>query len=112
MVEADKAVKVLRWLNAEMDRRYREFAKARARNIEAYNKDRTPGEALPYLVLVVDELADLMMAAFDEVEHSLCRLAQLARATGIHLILPPRDRLWMSSQASSRQISPRVSALR
>jgi len=112
VVEADKAVKVLRWLNAEMDRRYREFAKARARNIEAYNKDRTPGEALPYLVLVVDELADLMMAAFDEVEHSLCRLAQLARATGIHLILPPRDRLWMSSQASSRQISPRVSALR
>jgi len=87
VVEADKAVKVLRWLNAEMDRRYREFAKAKARNIEAYNKDRMPGEAMPYLVLVVDELADLMMAAFDEVEHSLCRLAQLARATGIHLIV-------------------------
>ncbi|MFW6103173.1 MAG: DNA translocase FtsK [Chloroflexota bacterium] len=87
VVDTERAVKVLRWLNAEMDRRYREFAKSKARNIEGYNKDRSPGEAMPYLVLVIDELADLMMAAFDEVEHTLCRLAQLARATGIHLVV-------------------------
>jgi len=128
VVEADKAVKVLRWLNAEMDRRYREFAKAKARNIEAYNKDRTPGEAMPYLVLVVDELADLMMAAFDEVEHSLCRLAQLARATGIHLIVatqrpsvdvvtglikanfPTRISFAVTSQVDSRTILDTVGA--
>ncbi len=87
IVESDKAVKALRWLNKEMDNRYRLFAQAGARNIEAYNKDRAPGESMPYLVLVIDELADLMMAAFDEVERTLCRLAQLARATGIHLIV-------------------------
>jgi len=128
VVEADKAVKVLRWLNAEMDRRYREFAKAKARNIEAYNKDRSPGETMPYLVLVVDELADLMMAAFDEVEHSLCRLAQLARATGIHLIVatqrpsvdvvtglikanfPTRISFAVTSQVDSRTILDTVGA--
>ncbi len=87
IVDTDKAIKALRWLNQEMDNRYRKFAQAGARNIEGYNKDRSPGEVLPYLVLVIDELADLMMAAFDEVEHALCRLAQLARATGIHLIV-------------------------
>lgn len=87
IVESDKAVKALRWLNMEMDNRYRLFAKAGARNIEAYNKDRAPGESMPYLILVIDELADLMMTAFDEVERTLCRLAQLARATGIHLIV-------------------------
>jgi S-DNA-T family DNA segregation ATPase FtsK/SpoIIIE len=87
VVDADKAIKALRWLSQEMDNRYRQFAKAGARNIEGYNKDRTPGEALPYLVLIIDELADLMLTAFDEVEHALCRLAQLARATGIHLVV-------------------------
>jgi S-DNA-T family DNA segregation ATPase FtsK/SpoIIIE len=87
VVDTDKAIKALRWLNQEMDNRYRQFAQAGVRNIEGYNKDRSPGEGLPYLVLVIDELADLMMAAFDEVEHTLCRLAQLARATGIHLIV-------------------------
>ena len=87
VVDADKAIKALRWLSQEMDNRYRQFAKAGARNIEGYNKDRSPGEALPYLVLVIDELADLMLTAFDEVEHALCRLAQLARATGIHLVV-------------------------
>jgi len=128
VVEADKAVKVLRWLNVEMDRRYREFAKAKARNIESFNKDRSPGEAMPYLVLVVDELADLMMAAFDEVEHSLCRLAQLARATGIHLIVatqrpsvdvvtglikanfPTRISFAVTSQVDSRTILDTVGA--
>ncbi|HUX48593.1 MAG TPA: DNA translocase FtsK [Dehalococcoidia bacterium] len=87
VVDADKAVKALRWLNLEMDNRYRQFAQAGARNIESYNKNCSPGEQLPYLVLIIDELADLMMTAFDEVEHTLCRLAQLARATGIHLVV-------------------------
>ncbi len=128
VVDTDKAVKVLRWLNVEMDRRYREFAKAKARNIESFNRDRTPGEAMPYLVLVIDELADLMMAAFDEVEHSLCRLAQLARATGIHLIVatqrpsvdvvtglikanfPTRISFAVTSQVDSRTILDTVGA--
>jgi S-DNA-T family DNA segregation ATPase FtsK/SpoIIIE len=87
VVETDKAVSALRWLTGEMDDRYRRFSQAGARNIEGYNKNRQPGEALPYIVLVIDELADLMMTAFDEVEHTLCRLAQLSRATGIHLIV-------------------------
>ena len=87
VVDSDKAVLALRWLNREMDNRYQKFAQAGARNIDGYNKSRHPGEAMPYVVLVIDELADLMMAAFDEVEHTLCRLAQLARATGIHLIV-------------------------
>jgi S-DNA-T family DNA segregation ATPase FtsK/SpoIIIE len=87
VVDSDKAVLALRWLNREMDNRYQKFAQAGARNIDGYNKSRHPGEAMPYIVLVIDELADLMMAAFDEVEHTLCRLAQLARATGIHLIV-------------------------
>jgi S-DNA-T family DNA segregation ATPase FtsK/SpoIIIE len=87
VVDADKAVKALRWLSLEMDARYRQFAQAGARNIEGYNKDRPVKETIPYIVLFIDELADLMMAAFDEVERTLCRLAQLARATGIHLVV-------------------------
>ncbi|MFW6056282.1 MAG: DNA translocase FtsK [Chloroflexota bacterium] len=128
VVDTERAVKVLRWLNAEMDRRYREFAKAKARSIESYNKDRSPGEAMPYLVLVIDELADLMMTAFDEVEHTLCRLAQLARATGIHLVVatqrpsvdvvtglikanfPTRMSFAVTSQVDSRTILDTVGA--
>jgi S-DNA-T family DNA segregation ATPase FtsK/SpoIIIE len=87
VVEADKAVLALRWLNQEMDHRYQKFAQVGARNIEGYNKNRQAGDTMPYTVLVIDELADLMMTAFDEVERTLCRLAQLARATGIHLIV-------------------------
>jgi S-DNA-T family DNA segregation ATPase FtsK/SpoIIIE len=87
VVDTDKAILALRWLNQEMDNRYHKFAQVGARNIEGYNKNRHPGETMHYMVLVIDELADLMMAAFDEVEHTLCRLAQLARATGIHLIV-------------------------
>lgn len=87
VVDTDKAIMALRWLNQEMDNRYQKFAQAGARNIESYNKNRQPGDTMPYIVLVIDELADLMMAAFDEVERTLCRLAQLARATGIHLIV-------------------------
>ncbi|MBM3119865.1 MAG: DNA translocase FtsK [Chloroflexi bacterium] len=87
VVDTDKAILALRWLNQEMDNRYHKFAQVGARNIDGYNKNRHPGETMPFMVLVIDELADLMMAAFDEVEHTLCRLAQLARATGIHLIV-------------------------
>jgi S-DNA-T family DNA segregation ATPase FtsK/SpoIIIE len=86
IVDTNKALGALRWLSQEMDKRYQIMAAARCRNIEAYNKSR-PNEKMSYLVLIVDELADLMMTAGDEVERTLCRLAQLARATGIHLIV-------------------------
>ncbi|MCL0091725.1 DNA translocase FtsK [Dehalococcoidales bacterium] len=85
IVDTNKALTTLRWLNQEMDKRYQKLATAGARNIEGYNKK--GDERLPYLILIIDELADLMMAGVDEVEHILCRLAQLARATGIHLIV-------------------------
>jgi S-DNA-T family DNA segregation ATPase FtsK/SpoIIIE len=87
IVDTNKALGTLRWLNQEMDKRYQKLATEGARNIEGYNKNKEGEEKLPYLILVIDELADLMMAGFDEVEHVLCRLAQLARATGIHLIV-------------------------
>jgi S-DNA-T family DNA segregation ATPase FtsK/SpoIIIE len=87
IVDTQKAIGTLRWLSQEMDKRYQKLATAGARNIEGYNKKAEGEEKLPYLVLVIDELADLMMAGFDEVEHVLCRLAQLARAVGIHLIV-------------------------
>ncbi|HLC23247.1 MAG TPA: DNA translocase FtsK [Dehalococcoidia bacterium] len=86
VVDTEKSVDVLRWLLQEMDRRYLLFSQVSARNIEDYNKKRA-SDPIPYLVLVIDELADLMMTASDEVERSLCRLAQLARATGIHLVV-------------------------
>lgn len=87
IVDTAKALDVLRWLSAEMDRRYQMLAKATTRNIDGYNKKRQGIERMPYLVLVIDELADLMMTGFDEVEHILCRLAQLSRAVGIHLLV-------------------------
>ena len=87
IVDTSKALSALRWLSQEMDQRYQKLATAAARNIEGYNKNKQGQEKLPYVVLVIDELADLMMAGFDEVEHTLCRLAQLARATGIHLVV-------------------------
>ncbi len=87
IVDSRKAIGVLQWLLQEMEERYKKLAAAGARHIEGYNKNKTGSDKLPYLILVVDELADLMMASFDEVESSLCRLAQLARATGIHLVV-------------------------
>jgi S-DNA-T family DNA segregation ATPase FtsK/SpoIIIE len=87
IVDTSKALSALRWLSQEMDQRYQKLAAAQARHIEGYNKNRQGDEKLPYLILVIDELADLMMAGFDEVESNLCRLAQLARATGIHLVV-------------------------
>ena len=87
IVDTPKALSALRWLCQEMDQRYKKLAAAGARHIEGYNKNKQGSDKLPYLVLVIDELADLMMAGFDEVETNLCRLAQLARATGIHLVV-------------------------
>ncbi|MFC2071748.1 DNA translocase FtsK [Chloroflexota bacterium] len=87
IVDSDKALDALRWLNQEMNKRYEKLATAAIRNIETYNKNRQRNEKMPYLVLIIDELADLMMASGDEVEHILCRLAQLARAVGIHLVV-------------------------
>lgn len=86
IVEVEEAIKALNWLVREMERRYEEFAKEGARNLEEYNAGNPP-EPMPWIVLIVDELADLMLAAPDEVEGKLTRLAQLSRATGIHLIL-------------------------
>ncbi|MGD9142832.1 MAG: DNA translocase FtsK [Dehalococcoidia bacterium] len=87
IVDTNKALNVLRWLVQEMEERYKKLAAEGARHIEGYNKNKTGDEKLPYLILIIDELADLMMAGFDEVESNLCRLAQLARATGIHLVV-------------------------
>jgi S-DNA-T family DNA segregation ATPase FtsK/SpoIIIE len=89
VVDVEKVVGVLKWTIQEMDARYRRFAETGTRNIDGYNgyAERNGEEKLPYLVLIIDELADLMMVAPDEVERMLCRLAQLARATGIHLIV-------------------------
>jgi S-DNA-T family DNA segregation ATPase FtsK/SpoIIIE len=87
IVEHEKAVTVLRWLTREMDHRYERLAEVGARDIESYNKNPRIDKPLPYLLLIIDELAELMMTAAEEVERMLCRLAQLARATGIHLIV-------------------------
>lgn len=78
---------VLRQVWKEMDRRYDVFSEAQARNIEVYNGKASFADKMPYIVVVIDELADLMIQAAAEVETSICRLAQLARATGIHLVI-------------------------
>jgi len=86
IVEPEKVVSALRWLLAEMDRRYKLFAQAGARNIAGYN-EMSGFQALPYLVLVIDELADIMLFSPAEVEDSITRIAQMSRATGIHMVL-------------------------
>ena len=87
VTDHDKILNALYWAVGEMDRRYRLFARATARNIEAYNAARTGPDRVPYIVLIIDELADLMMSAPIQVEKAITRLAQLARATGIHLVV-------------------------
>ncbi|MEA3338918.1 MAG: DNA translocase FtsK [Chloroflexota bacterium] len=90
VVEMERVTNALQWVLGEMDGRYRRFSEARAIHIRDYNENVAPrlGEKpLPYIVVVVDELADLMMMAPQETERSLCRIAQMARATGIHLII-------------------------
>ncbi|MCC7088851.1 MAG: DNA translocase FtsK [Chloroflexi bacterium] len=87
IVDMDKVVGVLQAVVGEMEARYKKFASLAVRNIEAYNKHPRILKKLPYWVVIIDELADLMMAAPFEVEKLICRLAQLARATGIHLVV-------------------------
>ena len=100
VVDPKQAVNALRWAVKEMEERYKKLAKAGVRNIEQFNrnaahqaKDKTAAESeellmpLPYIVVVIDELADLMMVARGDVEESIARLAQMARAVGVHLLL-------------------------
>jgi S-DNA-T family DNA segregation ATPase FtsK/SpoIIIE len=90
VTELERVVPTLKWATREMERRYKVFAKHGFRNIESYKqaaRRRADLEPLPYIVIIIDELADLMMMAPDEVETLVCRLAQMARATGIHLII-------------------------
>jgi S-DNA-T family DNA segregation ATPase FtsK/SpoIIIE len=89
VVETERVVGALQWMTREMDKRYHEFAKIGARNITDYNARMKiqGGRKFPFLLIVIDELADLMMIAPDQTERTITRLAQLARATGIHMIL-------------------------
>ncbi len=99
VVDPKKAANALRWAVREMEERYKTLAAEGVRNIEQYNRnirnilaetgsnDPDAPRPLPFIIVVIDELADLMMVASNEVEESICRLAQMARAVGIHLIL-------------------------
>jgi len=90
VVDMERVTGTLKWVLREMDGRYRRFADARANHIRDYNERIAPGlgeQRLPYIVVVIDELADLMMMAPQETERSICRIAQMARATGIHLVI-------------------------
>jgi len=89
LVESHQAAAALRWAVAEMDRRYKMFSAEGVRNIAAYNEKAVQRLAreIPYIVIVIDELADLMMVAAGEIEELICRIAQLARAVGIHLVI-------------------------
>jgi S-DNA-T family DNA segregation ATPase FtsK/SpoIIIE len=88
VVEPDKAVNALKWTVGTMEARYHEFAQRGVRNIAAFNDALRPGEPrMPYIIVVIDELADLMMVSAYEVEATITRIAQLARATGIHLVV-------------------------
>lgn len=122
IVDAKKAIHALAWAVREMERRYELFASCRVRNLAGFNGKAIPKDQLPHIVIVVDELADLMMTAPKEVEDYICRLAQMARATGIHLLLatqrpsvnvitglikaniPARVAFTLPSQADSRTI--------
>jgi|GEM_PF-753839 len=120
--EVRKTVKFLKWLCREMEQRYDMLSDLSVRNIEEYNYLVSEEEKLPYVVIVIDELADLMMTASSEVETSICRLAQMARAVGMHLVVatqrpsvdvitglikanfPSRLAFAVSSQADSKTI--------
>ena len=122
IIEIEEVVGTLQAIIHEMDSRYRRFASIGVRNIEAFNKSPRATHKIPYWVIVIDELADLMMAAPFQVERQICRLAQLARATGIHLVIatqrpsvdvvtglikanfPTRIAFAVSSQVDSRTI--------
>jgi DNA segregation ATPase FtsK/SpoIIIE, S-DNA-T family len=90
VTELERVVPTLKWATREMERRYKIFARHGVRNLDSYKqlaRKRSDLEPMPYIVIVIDELADLMMMAPDDVETYICRLAQMARATGIHLII-------------------------
>jgi S-DNA-T family DNA segregation ATPase FtsK/SpoIIIE len=130
VTQMDKVVGVLQWALREMERRYQLFAGATVRNISRYNEKMEANglKKLPYIVFIIDELADLMMVAPEDVEDAVCRLAQLARAAGIHLVIatqrpsvdvvtglikanfPARIAFAMTSQVDSRTILDRVGA--
>lgn len=132
VVDLERVVGVLQWATREMDRRYKLFAQVGARNITSYNQqaEEAGQPRLPYQLLVIDELADLMMISPDEVERLVCRLAQMARATGIHLVIatqrpsvdvvtglikanfPARISFAVTSQVDSRVILDTVGAER
>lgn len=88
--DIERILGVLRWVVSEMDRRYMALEQSRSRNIDTYNRKmrrRKDGQVLPRMVVMIDELADLMMSAPEATEHNLIRLAQMARAVGIHLVV-------------------------
>lgn len=90
VVDMERVTSALKWVLREMDGRYRRFSETRATHIRDYNERVAPGlgeRRLPYIVVVIDELADLMMMAPQETERAICRIAQMARATGIHLVI-------------------------
>ncbi len=86
ITDVQKTINALKWLLGEMDSRYQKLSAAGQRNIESYNRIK-PDDKMPYIILIIDELADLMSVAAAEVEAAIIRLAQMARAVGIHLVL-------------------------
>ncbi len=86
ITEMDKAPSVFRWAVEEMEKRYKLFEQARVRNVDSYN-EKSGIQVMPYILIVVDELADIMMKDPQGIEKSIIRLAQMGRATGVHLIL-------------------------
>lgn len=126
ITDVNAATMALKWAVKEMEARYEKFVEAGVRNIVRYNekiiKEKNKGEKLPYIVIIIDELADLMMVSPQDVEDAICRIAQKARACGIHLILatqrpsvdvitglikaniPTRIAFSVSSQVDSRTI--------
>lgn len=86
IIESQKIISALRWILSEMERRYKLFSHAGVRNIDGYN-EMSGFQALPYIVFIIDELADIMLFSPVEVEDSITRIAQMSRATGIHMVL-------------------------
>jgi len=127
ITEPEKCISALKWTVAEMERRYRALSEAHRRNIAEYNNLKK-GEGMPYIVVVIDELADLMMMAARDVEALIVRIAQKARAVGIHLVLatqrpsvdvitglikaniPARIAFTTASQVDSRTIIDQIGA--
>ncbi|MCK4240322.1 MAG: DNA translocase FtsK 4TM domain-containing protein [Candidatus Atribacteria bacterium] len=91
ITDTSQAIKVLNWSISEMEKRFKIFAEAGVRNLDGYNEYvrnmKTDTTALPYIIIIIDELADLMLSSPVKAEEALCRLAQMTRATGIHLII-------------------------